>query len=84
MYKDEDVQFLGLSNDNKENLVSFTEEYGIDYPTLVGENINDVFSYWRINAIPTTYIVDGNANVAFYQVGAISKDILKKEIEKLL
>lgn len=84
MFKDEGVQFLGVSSDNVDNLKSFVDEYGIDYPTLIDGSIDSISKYWRISAIPTTYIVDGSGNAVFRQIGLMTKNQLVNAIEEQL
>lgn len=84
MYKDKGVQFLGISNDNVGSLESFVDEYGINYPTLIDGSIDSISKYWRISAIPTTYIVDGSGNAVFRQIGLMTKNQLVNAIEEQL
>lgn len=81
-YKGKGVEFLGVSNDNVDSLKQFVEEYGIQYPVLVDGSIDSISSYWRISAIPTTYIVDGSGNAVFRQIGLMTKNQLINAIEE--
>ena len=82
LYKDKNVQFLGISDDNVKSLKKFAKSYGINYPVLVDGTIDSISYYWRIRGIPTTYIVDTNGKVIDYHVGMLAKDQLIKAIKK--
>lgn len=81
-YKDKDVQFIGVSNEDVSTLISFAEDYNINYPILI-DNAN-VASKWGINAIPTTFILDRDGKVIFEKIGMMTREQLEKIIEDAL
>jgi peroxiredoxin len=83
-YKGKDVQFLGISGDNVNALTKFVQENKINYPTLIDGSIDTIMPKWGIEAIPTTFILNGNGEVLFSNVGMMSKDQLINAIEKSL
>ena len=84
-YKDKNVQFIGVGLDNAENLRVFAEEYNISYPTLIDGSIDTISGKWRINFIPTTYIVNENGKVVVPpNVGMMTKKQLINAIEEWL
>ncbi|MBC8387065.1 MAG: TlpA family protein disulfide reductase [Actinobacteria bacterium] len=84
-YKDKNVQFIGIGLDNAENLKAFAEEYNISYPTLIDGSIDTISGRWRINFIPTTYIVNENGKVVVPpNVGMMTKKQLIDAIEEWL
>jgi peroxiredoxin len=84
-YKDKNVQFIGVGLDNAENLRVFAEEYNISYPTLIDGSIDTISGRWRINFIPTTYIVNENGKVVSPpNIGMMTKKQLINAIEEWL
>ena len=84
MYKAKGVQFLGISDDDVNALVKFVQENKINYPTLIDGSIDTIMPEWGIEAIPTTFILNGNGEVLFHNVGMMAKDQLINAIEKSL
>jgi len=84
-YKDKNIQFIGVGLDNAENLKAFAEEYNISYPILIDGSIDTISGKWRINFIPTTYIVNENGKVVVPpNVGMMTKKQLINAIEEWL
>ena len=83
-YKDRGVQFLGIGLDEVENLKAFAEEYNISYPILIDGSIDVISDKWRINSVPTTYIVDENGEVVFFNIGMMTKKQLIDAVEEWL
>ena len=75
----EDVVFLGVSNENMDKIKSYVEKNNYKFPTVVGE---DVMRDYFIRAFPTVFIIDKNGNVFKYGVGAVSPEILKNVIKE--
>ena len=74
-YKNKGVVFVGVSLDGDINdLKQFIEEYKINYPILFdNKNVNDI---WKVEAIPTTFILDRNGNELAKRVGSMIKQDL--------
>lgn len=83
-YKVRNVQFLGISNEDVNVLIKFAKENNINYPILIDGSIDKIMSKWRIEAIPTTFILNSDGKVLFQKVGMMSKDQLINAIEKSL
>jgi len=81
-YKDNDVQFIGVSNEDVSTLISFAEDYNINYPILI-DNAN-VMEEWGIDAIPTTFMLDRNGKVIFENIGMMTREQLENNIEDAL
>lgn len=79
-YKNKGVVFVGVSLDNDINdLKQFIDEYNINYPILFdNKNVNDI---WKVEAIPTTFILDRNGNELTKRVGSMIKQDLINLIE---
>ncbi|MCG9479335.1 MAG: TlpA family protein disulfide reductase [Actinomycetia bacterium] len=83
-YQDKGVQFVGVSNESKSELVPFVEDYGINYPILIDGSVDTIMGAWGIRAIPTTYILDTDGTVLADFTGLLTKQKLIDEIEKRL
>lgn len=82
-YKDEGVQFIGVSNEDVSTVRDFAGEYGINYLLLVDRN-SVIMSGWGIRAIPTTFILNGGGKIIYKNVGMMTKTQLEGAIEDLL
>jgi peroxiredoxin len=80
-YKDSNVQFIGISDDDILALKKFAIDYGIEYPTLLDGSLDRIMPDWGISAIPTTFILNGNGEIMFTNVGMMAKDKLINAIE---
>lgn len=78
-YRDMDVQFIGVSNEDTGTLKKFSEDYNINYPVLI-DNRN-VTEKWQIRAIPTTFILDRKGKVIFKNVGMMTEEQLENILE---
>jgi peroxiredoxin len=80
-YKEKGVQFIGVSDDDVSALKKFAIDYGIEYPTLLDGSVDKIMADWDITAIPTTFILNGNGEIMFTNVGMMAKDKLINAIE---
>lgn len=78
-YKDKNIQFVGVSNEDVSTLKSFVKDFNINYPILV-DNVN-VGGEWGIRAIPTTFVLDRNGKVIFRNIGMMTRKQLENIIE---
>ncbi|HEY4695818.1 MAG TPA: TlpA disulfide reductase family protein [Candidatus Hydromicrobium sp.] len=81
-YKDKDVQFLGVSNEDIFTLKDFARDYDISYPILIDDA--NVMGKWGIRAIPTTFVFDKNGQIIFENVGSMTGEQLENVIEDAL
>lgn len=80
---DGEVQFLGLSTDESEaDVRAFAEEYGINYPLLVGPN--RAGRGYRVPALPTTLLVDRDGRVRFRHEGLLLAHALRPALRALV
>ncbi len=71
-YKD-DLVVIGISFDQpatQDQLVPFIENYGINYPIVLG-NIEVSAAYGNIQAIPTSFIIDQEGNIINKHIGLV-------------
>lgn len=82
-YKGKNWQFIGVSLDSELNAINtFVSESKINYPVLMDDG--KVSNIWGITAIPTTFILDVNGNIAYGpHEGSMSKQDLINLIEAL-
>jgi peroxiredoxin len=80
-YKDSNVQFIGISDDDVNALKKFAGDYGIEYPTLLDGSLDRIMPEWDISAIPTTFILNKDGEIIFKNVGMMAKDKLINAIE---
>jgi len=84
-YKDE-IVVIGISLDQpstQPNLQPFIDQFSINYPIVLG-TIDVVSAYGNIQAIPTSFIIDGERNIVKKHVGLVSKATIVEEINSLL
>ncbi len=81
-YKDKDIQFLGVSNEDLSTLRDFVSNYGVNYTILVDDT--GIMDSWGITAIPTTFVLDRDGRIVDKNVGMMTKDQLKNIIEDAL
>jgi thiol-disulfide isomerase/thioredoxin len=81
-----DVRVIGISFDlssTQGELESFIENYGINYPVLLG-TIDVAVAYGNIQAIPTTFIIDREGIITNKHIGLVPKSDLIQEIKLLI
>ncbi len=81
-YEYEDVQFIGVSNEDIYTLKDFSEYYNINYPILIDNK--GVMEKWSIRAIPTTFVLDRSGEIIFKNVGMMTGEQLENIIEDAL
>ena len=84
-YKDKGVSFLGISVDEDlAALKQFALDYNINYSIVIDTREQNIAGKWNVSAIPTTYFIDKNGNIADWNIGQISKSNLISKIDSLL
>ena len=84
-YKTRGVEILGVSLDEGgwADVKPFAAKYAINYPIVLG-NDKVARAYGNIQAIPTTFIIDRDGNIADRHVGLMSKFTLESKLKELL
>ncbi len=83
----DNVQFVGIAIDDREPVQDFADEFGINYPTLLGGMEAVKISQQlgnRFSGLPFTAIFDKNGKLVYQQAGEVEKDALQSEIQALL
>lgn len=82
-YKDQGVQFIGVSNEDASTIKNFAGEYKINYILLVDRS-SVIMSDWDVRAIPTTYILGKDGQILYKNVGMMTGTQLERIIEDSL
>lgn len=86
-YEDQEVTFIGLALQEKEEIVSYMEEVKIGYTVLVGtlDVMQIAISYGNsVGALPYTVVVDRHQKIASQHYGVVSKSDIEQVILPLL
>lgn len=86
-YADKDVQFLGIALQKAEEVQSFYDEQGMNYPTLVGQQdvVKVAKAYGNVTgALPYSVIISPDGEIKFTRRGALDVETARKEINSLL
>jgi len=81
-----EVVVIGISLDQpytQQNLQPFIDHFNINYPIVLG-TMDVVVAYGNIQAIPTSFIIDGERNIVKKHVGLVPKATIVEEINSLL
>ncbi|MBR1590380.1 MAG: redoxin domain-containing protein [Acidaminococcaceae bacterium] len=74
----------GLGNEKDEaGIKAFMKENGYTYPVLMDKK-GELFRAYGIRAIPTTYMIDRNGNLAGRVQGALSAENLERIVKQVL
>jgi cytochrome c biogenesis protein CcmG, thiol:disulfide interchange protein DsbE len=83
MYREEDVTFLGVTyQDARDASLAFLDEFGITYANGIDENGRMSRAYGVV-AVPETFIVDRDGQIAAVYIGEVQPDELVAQIERL-
>ena len=78
------VHFVGIAvNDTDAAARAFLKRYNVTYPNAIDSD-NALSARYQIFAIPTTFLLDKESLIRYKRQGAISKEALEAEIDKLL
>jgi peroxiredoxin len=85
IYKSKGIEIIGIALDEEgwSKVTPYIEEAKINYPIVLG-SAEVVQQYGGIEAIPTTFIIDKNGDLAGKQVGFLSKEMLEQKLKSLL
>ncbi|GAB3807822.1 TlpA family protein disulfide reductase [Virgibacillus kimchii] len=73
---------LTYSEDSTERVSDFVDQYGLTFPILMDENAS-VSQLYRIQPIPTTYMLDSNGKIQYKAFGAMDYEWLVQELQKI-
>jgi cytochrome c biogenesis protein CcmG/thiol:disulfide interchange protein DsbE len=79
-YQKKGLVILGIALDNKEKVVKFVKDNGINYPVLMGnQEVSNL--YGGISGIPTSFVVDRKGIIKNVFVGLRSKEVFEQNIK---
>lgn len=86
-YRDQGLVVVGVAIDDAEKVAEFSEEFGINYPVLVGDL--DAFSLAEAmgnpqGAIPFTVTIDRSGMIVNARLGQINKKQIEEIIKPML
>ena len=83
--KSKGLEIIGISldEDGWDVVKPFAQRFKITYPVVMG-SAKVVTEFGQIHAIPTTFIVDKEGNIAKRHVGYLPKPLFEKLIKDLL
>src|SRR5690625_4579360 len=86
IYDKEDVTILAVNmietESNEEDVVDFIDEFQLTFPVLMDEN-SDLMVYYKIQAYPTSYMIDSNGTIQFINLGAMNQDQMLQQLNKM-
>lgn len=84
--EDEDVVVLAINLTHTEDSLltveNFIQERKFTFPVLIDEN-GEVAEQYRVQAYPTSYMIDSNGRIQYIALGAMNYDLMVREFEKL-
>lgn len=83
-YRGKGVVFVGVAVDDTEaKLRDFTTRYGVTFPVGLDKDAV-VQKSFGLYGIPTTYFIDRKGVVNYFHSGAVTEELLRHELDKLL
>lgn len=83
-YQAQGVQFVGVAMaDDPAAVTEMAVLLGLTLPLIVEEE-DAITSSYGVTAVPETFIIDRDGNVAYFHIGAVSAAELEAELESLL
>ncbi|MET3699382.1 peroxiredoxin [Bacillus oleivorans] len=85
-YEDEEVVVLAVNLTHTEDSLStvrgFIEDGDFTFPVLVDQE-GKVAEMYKVNAYPTSYLIDSDGRIQYIALGAMNYDLMVKEFGKL-
>lgn len=86
-YRDRGLQFVGIAIDQRDKAQAFAQEFGMNYPVLLGGIDSVEMSRQagnRVGALPFTVILDRNGQIVGRELGGLKESKLDRMIKSLL
>jgi peroxiredoxin len=86
-YADQGLVVLGVNatyTDSKSDAVSFIEELGLTFPMLFDETGEVGDQLYRVVGLPTSYWIDQDGIIRFFQLGALTESEMKVILSSLI
>jgi cytochrome c biogenesis protein CcmG/thiol:disulfide interchange protein DsbE len=83
-YRDRGVVVLGVDiQDKAEAGKQFIERFSLTFPNAIDPNGRVSVDY-GVYGVPETFFIDANGNVRAKHVGAVTEEVFRREVERLL
>jgi cytochrome c biogenesis protein CcmG/thiol:disulfide interchange protein DsbE len=83
-YFEKRVIFLGVAiKDTDSAARGFVEKHGLSFPTGLDKD-QTVKQSFGVYGLPTTFFIDGNGLIAYTHSGAMTEELIKHELDKIL
>lgn len=83
-FKGSGVRFIGVAvQDTEEGAKSFIDEFNLTFPSGP-DDTTEIMRAYRVFGIPKTFIVGTDGRISYVHSGAISREVLTREIMKVL
>lgn len=73
---------LTPTEQNEENIVDFVADFGLTFPILMDTD-SEVANQYKVQAYPTSYMVDSEGRISFIAPGAMNQDLMVQEVKKM-
>ena len=86
-YRDRGLQFIGIAIDQRDKVQAFAQEFGMNYPVLLGGIDSVEMSRQagnRVGALPFTVILDRHGQIVGRELGVLKESKLDTIIKSML
>ena len=66
-----------------EEVTDYLEENGLTFPVVM-DTTGELFYWYGISAVPTTFMIDANGNVYGYVSGALTADMMESIVQQTM
>ncbi len=76
-YGNDDVTFLGISQDDAKATAGFAKQYGITFPIALDEKEKGyrASNAYGLTNVPTIFLIDGDGTASISSMGFVKKDL---------
>lgn len=79
------IRVIGVAiQDKPKDAIAFAKRYGKTYTLGLDNEAGDISLSYGLYGVPETFFIDGKGIIRFKHVGAVTTEIIKKRVEKML
>ena len=83
-YFEKKVNFLGVAiKDTDSAAMGFVEEYALSFPTGLDRD-GKIKESFGVYGLPTTFFISGDGRITYTHAGAVTEELIKHELDKIL
>ncbi len=83
-YIEKKVNFLGIAiKDTDSEARGFVKKYGLSFPTGLDKD-EKIKGSFGVYGLPTTFFINGNGLITYTHSGALTEELIKHELDKIL